>query len=123
MNTIAGRIASDATYQATQMVQQPEKTCTKCGETKILREFPKAGYNSAKQLIYRSHCRDCYNTDLRTAILAGKHGKLCDTCNIGRYPGAFLKGSTTCQQCERKIAASQKRPELHWIFTKSWVQA
>lgn len=116
----AGRIASSATQQALKQVKT-EKRCTKCLVVKPLEDFPKAGFTAADNVLqYRAYCRDCFNAGQREALLLKKQGKQCDTCEKHKAPDAFVDGSATCQKCESKIAAGQKRPELHWVFTKAW---
>lgn len=117
MNAIAGRIASDATYQAIQEVKREEKTCKKCGESKILRDFPISGYQNGKRQ-YRSRCRECFNADFRADVELGKRGRVCDTCKETRYPGAYVKGSPTCQRCVK--ANINTMPSCHPMLLRRW---
>lgn len=104
------------------------KTCKRCGETKSVDEFHKAGMQNGKQM-YKSICAKCKTSskhDERMELLAdGK--KRCRVCNEVLPLDSFYDGGTTrdgkrseCKPCfNRDIMERRKTTHGHAVFIRA----
>lgn len=104
------------------------KTCKKCGETKPVAEFHKAGMQNGKQM-YKSICAKCKTSSRhneRMELLAsGK--KRCSMCREVLPLDSFYDGKDTrdgkrseCKSCfNRDIMERRKTPQGHAVFIRA----